>query len=476
MLPSIQINDRTKSTWNFILAIAGGAFASLIAFAASPLSVELLGELKFAQLSLWIILITFVPVLDLGVAQNTIRQCSNANTVSEKAAIISRNNHLIILIICCFIPISALLPKPDSPVYATITDSEWLIFKSSIILNLKVGYNQSCFLARNKQFLLTKLNAIIAVLRYLFPILVYVVTEEFSAVTVYFLISTFVIIYLTDRKLGLHWRASLPISAATSNFRENLRPSLYLYMSAACALILSVLDRILVSYIFDIQNFAEYIATFTLASAVNIVVLPFYRFFIGGLRASNQIYNQKNALRMSAVQSYACLLTAGFLCLYGVELIRALGLAFPIDVGMLIIFTLSLWGAANGWIIAAELMLRNQPTLQARLIGVTICAYLAYLAWRPNPQSLDLAMVWIIHGVIQTFICPLWLSDKFRLTRYGNWLKHVVLKPSLVVCPIIISSFIVLPFSTVSSLIIFTLGALTIATILIRSGVIEKVG
>lgn len=467
--------DRRKNTRRLIWAVTGGAFASLIAFIASPLSVGLLGELKFAQLSLWIILVTFVQVLDFGFSQNTTRKCTNVNTSSEKTAIVHENNSIFLLLICVLAPLSLFVPKPISPTYETITETDWIIFKLSIILNLKIIYNQCALIIHNRQidFIIFQ-NAIVFV-RFIVPIFVYYMSNDFTVVLIYFLVSTLVIIYVTDLRLGLRWHASLGVTMAILSFRDQIKPSFYLYTSGALAIILGVLDRVLGSYLFNVDGFAEYVATFTLASAVNIVVLPFYRFFVGGLRASNRVYNQKNALRISAIQSYACLLAVGFICLYGVQVIQMLGLAFPINVSTLIIFTLSFWGAANGWIIAAEIMLHSRPTLQAKLIAVTMGLYFAYLVFRRDHQAVDLAMIWVIHGVIQTFVCPLWMSDKFRLSRYTYWLRHVVLTPSFVVGSLILASYWASSLNAALSPIIFTSGALLLSILVIRGGAMERI-
>ena len=466
--------DRGNNTKRLIFALAGGAVASLIAFLASPLSVQLLGERKFAQLSIWILLVTFVQILDFGFSQMTMRRCTHASQYTEKQQIIVENNSIFLLLICILAPLSLLIPKPDSAIYITITEAQWIMFKISIILNLKVVYNQTALVISNRQNEFTILQNAIVFSRFVFPIFVYYLTESFTSVLVYFLTSTLILILATDLRLGLKWRLSFDLASTASLARKDLKPALHLYTSGAFAITLGVADRIIASYIFDLSTFAQYIATFTLSSAVNIVVLPFYRFFIGSIRTFSREYNQKNAMRISAVQSYACLLAVGFICLYGIPVIEALGLVYPVDLSLLVIFTLSLWGAANGWIIAAEIMLHSRPTFQAKMIAVTIILYVLYLLVIEDPKPLDLAMIWAIHGVVQTFVCPLWISEKFRLARYARWLAQVVLKPSLAVGVLVVLSYSAGWLNTWLSPAAFLTGALLFVFLVVRGGTLEK--
>lgn len=466
--------DRGNNTKRLIFALAGGAIASLIAFLASPLSVQLLGERKFAQLSIWILLVTFVQILDFGFSQITTQRCTHATQYTEKQQIILENNSIFLLLICILAPLSLLIPKPVSPTYITITEAQWIIFKISIILNLKVVYNQNALVIRNYQNDFTILQNVVVFSRFILPIFVYYMTENFTSVLFCFLASTVIIILTTDLRLGLKWRLSFDLASTTSIVRRDFKRALHLYTSGAFAITLGVADRIIASYIFDLSTFAQYVATFTLASAVNIVVLPFYRFFIGGIRSFSREYNRKNAMRISAVQSYACLLAVCFICLYGIQVIEALGLLYPLDLKLLVIFTFSLWGAANGWIIAAEIMLHSRPAFQAKLIAVTMILYGLYLLVIEDPKPLDLAMIWAIHGVVQTLVCPLWISEKFRLARYTRWLAQVVLKPSLAVGVLVFLSCSAGWLNTWLSPAVFLTGTLLLAFLVVRGGTLEK--
>jgi hypothetical protein len=327
----------------------------------------------------------------------------------------------------------------------------------------------------NKQNYFTLFQNILAISRFVFPIFVYYVSNNFTYVLLYFIISTIVLIAVTDLYLGIKFVSLINALAALSIIKLHVKSAMSFYISGSSAVLLAVVDRILASYMFDSVVFAKYSFTFTLASAVNIVVLPFYRFFLGLIRPSSRVHNQRNALRISAMQSYACLLAVGFICLYGSAVMQMFGLSFSIDVGLLCVFALSLWGAANGWIIASEIMLRSRPAFQGKQIAAAIALYFAYLVIKGNPQPIDVAMVWVFHGLIQTFICPLWMSSRFSFSRYMLWLKNVVLKPSLVVGSLLAASYYVAIHSVLLSIAIFAFGALLLCVAVVLKGDIERI-
>jgi O-antigen/teichoic acid export membrane protein len=462
------------NTFRLIWSLAGSAFASLLAFAASPISVEYLGELRFAQLSIWILLVTFIQIFDFGISQHTTKRCTDSSNLIEIHEIIRQNNSILIIIIFFLTPISLLIPKPISSIYITISETQWVLLKISVLLNLKIIYNQCAFVILDKQSQFSFLQIIIVFCRFIFPTMVFYVSDNFTIVIIYFLISSIIIVLCTDIHLGLNSYSKWNFSSIFRNIRPQIKLSFKLYLSGAVAIILGVLDRIIASYTFDVATYAKYIATFTLASAVNIVVLPFYRFFIGSMRASSRTYNQKNALRISVIQSYACLLAIGFICQYGEQAIGLIGSDFPIDITLLVIFTLSLWGAANGWIIASEIMLHDRPTLQAHLITATMLLYFFYLLFQQEVSPVDLSVIWAIHGMVQTFACPVWMSEKFKLARYVGWIGHVVLKPVLIVGALVFASYSSSWVNAVLSPVLFVSGAIILGILVIRGGTIEK--
>jgi O-antigen/teichoic acid export membrane protein len=467
--------DRQANIWRLIFALVGGAIASLIAFLASPISIALLGELKFAQLSIWIIIVTFVQILDFGFSQNTIRMCAKFSNKKDKEKIIKENNSIFILLVAIISIASLFVPKPTSQTYQLITDSQWIIFKLSIAFNIKLVYNQNALIIINKQHEYTLFQIFIAILRFIIPIIVYYISNNFTIVLIYFALSTIIIVIILDYNLGISIFPSLNMKSTVDLMKNQIRSALHIYTSGAMAIAIGVFDRILASYFFDASTFANYSFTFTVSSAVNILVLPFYRFFVAGIHPSSRVYNQKNALRISALQSYACLLAVGVLCLYSPQLVHVLGLADAIDVRLLVIITLSLWGAANGWIVASEIMLHSRPAFQAKLMAVTMLLYFVYLALRKDIQPFDLAMIWAMHGVIQTFVCPIWMSDKFNLSRYALWMAQVVFKPSLVVGSIVLVSYHAASLSMILSFAVFAFGTTLVGAILVRKGFMAKV-
>lgn len=423
---------KQSASYRLLFALAGSVLASFITFAASPLALQILTEAQFAHLAIWAIFLIFVQLLDFGYSQLTIKMCSQEKDLKSKIKIIENNNQIIFIFLLASIFIGIFIPIPIGGIYDSFNSTEWELFKISIILNLKIVFNQNAMIAINSQFDYVKNQIYIAAFRFIFPIFLYFYSNKLEIVFIYHIITTIIFIIYTDRIIGIDTRNSIQLKKSINALKSGFSYSFAFYISASMAIFLSVFDRIIASKLLETNDFVLYAATFSLAAAVNIVVLPFYRIFVGRMGAIGRIYNQKNALRISSIQSYICLFSITFLCLYSEYLISIFGINYPIDFTMLVIISLSLWGAANGWIIATEILLSVKPTLQGYLILSALIFYTIYLLFQQDVTIYDISIVWVFHGLIQTFICPIWMSSYQAKKRYKIWIYLVVFFPLFV--------------------------------------------
>lgn len=465
---------RQTASYRLFFALAGSALASLITFAASPLALQILDETQFAHLAIWAIFLIFVQILDFGYSQLTIKMCSKELECGNKIRVIEGNNHIIYLFLIASIFVIIFVPKPSGEVYKSFGLLQWVLFKISIILNLKIIFNQSSMIVLNKQSEYTINQIYLAFSRFILPIFVYFYSQSLNAVLVYYIIITSIFIVYTDRVVGINTLKSIDLRKSFIILRESFSSSFALYSSASIAILLSVMDRMIASKLLYTKDFVLYAATFSLASAVNIVVLPFYRIFIGRMYPHGRAYNQKNALRISSIQSYVCLFSITFLCLYSDFIIDSFDINYPIDFKMLVMLSLSLWGAANGWIIASEIMLSVKATFQAYLILCAIIFYAVYILFQSHISIYDISIIWVIHGVIQTFICPVWISSHNIRKRYIIWIYSVVIFPIFVIGVITSILYWIGLQSQIYSIIAFFVFFISCALIVSRGSAIKK--
>lgn len=440
--------------------ILGGVIASGMTFISVPLGIHFLGAEKFVQLSLWALFLIIAQIFDFGLGQSTIRQCSTTSILTEKTALIQENSKILLLIIGLLIVLVLLVPKPEGAAYDNISFTDWSILKVAMILNVKVIFNQSVFAILNKQLYYTIFQVLMAVARFIVPIFIYYYFLDFTVVTLYLLISSIIVIIVTDIHVGIKSFDALRFSDLFQAFMKNVRWSFLLYLSTMISISLAVLDRFIASFLLDSNDYATYFGTFALASAVNIAILPFYRIFIASLKNGYAGFNRNNALRITNIQSYICLVTIAFLILYSDIFFQIIGMNFEADKNLLIIISMSLWGAANGWILATDIMLSRKPTIQAWLILSAITSYLLYLSVQSTVSTQDLSIVWVVHGLIQTFICPIWMKESFSWKSYMIWIKHVVLIPFMVTASIFLLCYFFIDLSYILSFLLFTISVI----------------
>lgn len=442
--------------------ILGGVTASGITFISVPLGIHFLGAEKFAQLSLWALFLIVAQIFDFGLGQSTIRQCSTTSALTEKTVFIQENSKILLLIIGLLTVLILLIPKPEGAAYYDISLTDWSILKIAMIVNVKIIFNQSVFAILNKQFYYTIFLVFMAIVRFIIPIFIYYYFLDFTIVTLYLLISSIIVIIITDMHIGIKSFGTLHFSDLFQVFMKNVRWSFLLYLSTMVSISLAVLDRFIASFLLDSDDYTTYFGTFALASAVNIAILPFYRIFIASLKNGYAGFNRNNALRITNIQSYICLVTIAFLTLYSDMFFQIIGMNFEVDKTLLIIISMSLWGAANGWILATDIMLSRKPTIQAWLILSAITSYLLYLSVQSTVSSGDLSIVWVIHGLIQTLICPIWMKESFSWKSYLIWIKHVVLIPFVVTVSIFLLCYFFIDFSHLLSFLLFMISVITL--------------
>lgn len=454
--------------------IAGSILSSAITFVSVPIAIHFIGDVKFAQLSLWALFLILAQVLDFGLSQLTIKHCSAFSSQTQKLRVLNENNRVLILIVFLLVIFSVVVPRPPGSVYDSISEWEWALLKISAVLNIKVAFNQSALAVLNRQLSYTTWQIVLSLCRFILPILMFVISDNFLIVTLYFLISTCILIVAGDIFVGINYLQTRFSLQDVRIAAGKLANSLLLYLSACIAIVLSILDRFIASNIFDSSDYTFYFANFALASAVNIVVLPFYRIFVGKMRHGFDAYNWKHSLRITNVQSYICLFTIASLLLYSEYLISVIGFQFTVDVYLVATISISLWGAANGWIIATEIMMNRRPAMQAWLILSAMLCYAIYLALQADISVLDLSMIWVFHGLIQTLICPLWGRQKFSIQFYYIWLKYAVFIPFMMIFPMYLLADLISGWSIILSVCAFLLFGMVIYATMSRHSLIDS--
>jgi O-antigen/teichoic acid export membrane protein len=464
----------TKSNWLILIYISGSIIASGVTFISVPLAIHYLGEEKFSQLSLWAIFLVLARILDFGICQSTIKHSSSKTLIIDKIFSIQESNKAIMVILLMLLPFSLLIPKPQSQIYNSVDFVDWTILKIAAILNLKVMFNQSAITILNRQLYYTLCQIILAFVYFILPIFIYLFCNDFTVVNLYFLISSVFFIILTDILIGINSLSFYRLRDISKIVSDKLAGSLLLYFSAIVSILLSVLDRFIASNFLSSFDYTEYFGNFALASAVNIVILPFYRLFIAKMRYGYYGYNRKYSLRITNIQSYICLITIACLLMYSEYAFRIMGINFKVDLELLSVISISLWGAANGWILATDIMMNRKPTIQAWLILLAMSLYAFYLAIQSSISNIDLAMVWVIHGLIQTFICPIWLKESFSWRSYVLWLKYVVFIPGLAVGSIFLVSYSVIIWSYELSALVFVVGVAILFSTITKHSLFDK--
>ena len=100
--------------------------------------------------------------------------------------------------------------------------------------------------------------------------------------------------------------------------------------------------------------------------------------------------------------------------------------------------------------------------------------YFCYLLFQQDISPVDLSAIWAIHAIIQTFACPIWMSEKFNRARYLGWILNVVLKPAMVVGVLVVLTLAANWISVALSSVLYLSGAIILGVMVVKGGAVEK--
>jgi hypothetical protein len=418
---------------NFIYLSLGTVISTLITFISVPLALNYISNINYSVITLWSLYLIFVQLLDFGICQFVSRKCTFHNDYNRKLIVAKKYNSIIIILMFIALFISIVVPKFESEVYNSLDIISWTLFKISVIVNLKIIYNQAVLNILNRQFLYSIMQIILSLFRYILPIFLYIIGFDVLEVVIYYLISSLIILLFTDYSIGFNYSllSKNKIIFYLNNEIIKNNSMRILYYPAVLATILNLSDRIIASNSLSVKSFITYSSTFTLASSVNIIVQPFYKLLIANLKGNCNYENNKLIYNLTLLQSYYIIFVGTSIYILSEFIFQYFFIGLEPNKTLLLFLLFSFWGAANGWLLATEIGFYKNSYIQIFSILSAILLFFVLISFNELDVFI-LCSIWIIHALIQMFVIPIFIGKKFNFNIYLKWILSINIYPFLV--------------------------------------------
>ena len=466
--------------WNFF----SGLWLALLIIIVTPLYVSKLGLELYGILSLWMVLQALMNILDFGLGATIIKEFSHSsqsqNDIKNRLDLL-RTTEILYWVIS-FIVLLFML-------FFSIQFSEsWLKFEINHNINLiKIMILMSLTLFFQFPNVLY-LNGLIGLQDHKLMNLVQIVgnTIKFTGgyvvliinvdLSLFFLIQIFVALLQTYMSRYFLWRKISINSLAKPSFnigliKKTLSFSVGMSLTSIGAVLLSNIDRIVISKLLSTSDLGRYGIAFTATGFLQLAIQPFYRSFFprfSELHSRGEINKLKSEYFSSCELISILIISMGCICYLYANEIFALWMGnydkSTIQVFRLLIIAISCSGL--GWLPAAFQQSHGWTSLHVKMIFGSIIIGLPLIVFAIKTFGVvGGTVIWLIHGISEITL-GLWLMHKKLLIgELFIWFKKVIIHPIVIALPITYLSAILKP-ANVSAFESFTWIIFTIIILL----------
>jgi O-antigen/teichoic acid export membrane protein len=274
---------------NIIANITGSALSALLSIAFIPLYIHFLGIEAYGLVGFFATLQALFVILDLGLTSTVTRELARLSVVPDAAAEVRnlvRTLEMIYWGVALFIVLLLMLLAPwiatkwlnTSVLDAETTRRSLVLMGGVIALRMPYAFYGGGLLGLQRQALMNVIKVAVEVLKGGGVVLVlWLVSPTITAFFLWQLLASAAGAFLMYLFL---WR-NLPASAAKPAFQSSLLRRLWRFMAgmsgiAVLSVILVETDKLVLSKMLDLSDFAYYALASTVAMGLHVIIVPLF--------------------------------------------------------------------------------------------------------------------------------------------------------------------------------------------------------
>ncbi|MBA4277229.1 oligosaccharide flippase family protein [Flavobacterium sp.] len=456
----IKFNSIQNVFWNFV----AGVWLALLIILSTPWYIATLGLELYGVLSIWLVFQALMSFFDFGLGATIIREFAGAK--SDKDGDFHKQNLLktteifywsIAVILFFFLIIFSIffsnywftfdISKEINIVYIMLLMSCTLFFQFPNVLY----FNGLIGLQNHRLMNMLQISA--NTLRYGMGSLILFFHNDlvwfFSVQIIIAILQTFITRYFLWK--GINYTGIYKPVFNLDLLRISARFSGGMALTSIAAVLISNIDRIVISKVLPVSELGKYAIAFTATGLLQLGIQPFYRAFFprySELHSLGDDGKLKNEYFFSNKIIAVIIISLGVVCLFFAEdiFLSWMNISDSTIIKTFRFLILGILCSGLGWLPAAMQQAQGWTSLHVKMIFGSVLIGLPLMIFAIHFFGIiGGTVVWLIHGVSDITL-GLWLMHrrilKGELTR---WYRTVVLPPILISLPIAYISFLSKP-------------------------------
>jgi O-antigen/teichoic acid export membrane protein len=255
--------------------------------------------------------------------------------------------------------------------------------------------------------------------------------------------------------------------------------------TSICAVLISNVDRIIVSQFLTMADLGKYAIAFMACGTVQMLVLPFYRVFYP--RYSSAVFAgdlaDLRSIYMDSTRWLSTLVVPVIVCMWAFStetLTVWLGDIHPESIAIMRFLLLGVGMAALGWLPGALQQAHGDASLHlcmlvlALLIGIPVSLWAISLF-----GAVGATAVWLVHGLLCVFVEPYLMHRKYLRTELLHWYTKALFIPLLASAVIVYPARMVFPHDAgrwQTLIYLLAIGTLTLTSSHVAQRIFKTVG
>lgn len=446
--------------WNF----SGGIISGLALVFATPLYIKLIGLEAYGILSIWLVLQVLMGFLDFGIGPTIVKELARINNRSQGTAVnLIRTAEVFIggisLIFLLFFWLSSTWIGVNWFKTTTIDKNYLSIVVKYMSLALALQFPVNIYMnvltgLQEHQ----RMNIVLMLSNILKYVIGLTMLYLYSDLRTFFIAQAILagLITLISRQVamkGLRKQIDIKASVDFKIFIPIWKFSLGMACTSFAAVLLSNVDRLVLSNLVSTEALGKYAVAFTATGILQLAIQPFYKAYFPRyaelVKLGNEADIEREYFQSSRIMSaiIISMSTVGFV--FAPQLFTIwIGKADFQIIQVFRILIVSITCSGLMWLPSALQQAYSWTSLHLMMIMIALIIGIPFLIYGTKQYGiLGGTIVWVIHGISEITL-GLWLMHrKLIIGKFVNWYMEVLFPPTLIALPLTLLSFFLIPNS-----------------------------
>ena len=452
--------------YNIIANYSGRAWASLLSLAFVPLYIKLMGVEVYGLLGIFMSLGALLSLLDMGLSATLSRELSRLSTVDDSAQearnlvrtleVVYWGTGVVIgIAVVLFAPLIARYWINSGEVGRETVEYALMIMGMSIAFQWPGGIYSGGLMGLQRQVVLNVIRSSMATLQHVGALLILLLISP--TILAFFFWQSFVGL-LTTIALGIWVWKSLAVSNSAAKFEQTLLVKNWRFATgmtgiSLVTILLTQLDKIILSKMLSLEMFGYYMLAFNVANSLNNFSTPIFSALFpkftqmvtaGDINGLASLYHK--GTRLLSTLMFPVAITVIFFS----KEILALWLNDPVvSENTQPILVLLMLGTAMSAVMAMPYALQlahgwTRFSIYKNLIALALLLPLLVLlvGWY---QGIGAAIVWLILNLGYLAIEVPIMHRRLLKTEMRGWYRCDIIQPLLLVTVVVLCFYIAMP-------------------------------